>query len=219
MKYALTLALVLALSLVANAATFTQTAGSVTVTAVPDLTTPASTGLTAFIVTISSPVGIYSVDGRIDATTGYLNQCWNLGGTTWRSTPIEDVNGNWGYLDAQHAADDTNIMVDPTNMVVDRAPAENRTVAATVAGNNGNWLAFSATQTMAFGFQGLTSYNSIPLARVVLATGAVADFKFNISDSNKANDAFDMNIVAPIPEPMTLSLLGAGALALIRRRR
>jgi hypothetical protein len=230
MKYALTLALVLALSLVAQAAItlgdggFVKV-GSVTCTVTKDTTTPASAGLTAFIVTISSPVGVYAVDGRIDAVAGsYLNQSWYQG-ATYKATPVEDPNGQWGNLPYQQACDDTNIIVDPLNLVVDRAAAENRTVASTVAGNNGTWLAASLTQTMAFGFQNqptnpdapVIDFNSIPLARVVLAGNNVAEFNFHITDSLKADDAFDFNIA--VPEPMTLSLLGAGALALIRRRR
>jgi hypothetical protein len=215
MKLALSLAVVLGLALVSQAAIVAIGAsGNTSIDVSIDNSTPPDTGLTAYIVTLISPVGIYSVDGRIDATTGYLNQEWYKG---TKQTPIEDPDGQWGNLTEQQVNDDTNIMLDPDDMVTDRAPQENLIAGTT----NGNWLAYSATQTMAFGFSDQDNdlnYNSIPFARIVLAAGAVADFNFHISDGLKDNDAFNFNIGA-VPEPMTLSLVAVGALALIRRRR
>lgn len=216
MKLALSLVVILGLAVISQAA-IVQTVGTVSVDVTADTITPASAGLTAFIVTISSPVGIYAVDGRIDATTGYLNQSTAYG----MLTPVADPAGLWNLLTPQQKADDTNVMVLPGNQLVKRAPLENCAAGT----SHGTFLAGSADglQTMAFGFQDATgapmNYYNIALARVVLATGSVAEFKFNITDNNKDNDAFDFSFPLPGPEPMTLSLLAAGSLALIRRRR
>ena len=208
MKLALSLAVILGLALVSQAALISSTTTSgITVTVSTDELTPASTGLTAYIVTLESPVGIYSADGRIDAVTGSLNQVWAFGGAL--PTPLQDTapGAGWGFLSAADRANDTNIIIPSGSQVISRGVNEDMA---------GTYLANSATSTLAVGFTNLASYTSVPFARIVLANGNNARFNFSISDSALAVGAFNFLVV---PEPMTLSLLAAGALALIRRRR
>jgi hypothetical protein len=49
------------------------------------------------------------------------------------------------------------------------------------------------------------------------ASGQYVEFNYRLVDGAANDGQFDIFIAAP--EPMTLSLLGVGALALIRRRR
>jgi hypothetical protein len=236
MKYALTLALVLALSLVAQAAvTPPVTINGITATVTQDTTTPPTiAGLTAYIITLSSPNAIASVDGRIDAVgAGHLYQTFAFGGAA--ATP--DGEG----LTVTTAKNDTHILVplgsqtpargadenligfDYTGAVVD-STLHNGTTLCGVNGNTdgegtntpvpNDW-----SKTMAIGIKG--SPTSLAFARVVLDTPSNAlgaMFNFKVVDSQSAFGQFTFNILA-VPEPMTLSLLGAGALALIRRRR
>ena len=209
MKYALTLALVLALSVAAQAAPV-ATVNGITVDVTADTATPATGGLTAYIVSLQSPVGIYSADGRIDAVTGHMNQVWAFGGAL--PTPLQDTaaGSGWGFLSAAEKVNDSNIMIPSGSQVISRGVNEDMA---------GTYLANSATSTLALGFKNLANFNDVQFARVVLADGNTARFNFSISDSALAVGAFNFLIGAPVPEPMTLSLLGAGALALIRRRR
>jgi len=236
MKYALTLALVLALSLVANAAiTAPQTNGGITVTITQDTTTPPTiAGLTAYIITLSSANNIAAVDGRIDAVgAGHLYQTFAYGGAA--ATP------NGEGLTTTTLKNDTHILVSAGNQTPARAPDENLNGfdytgavvdaslhnGTTLCGVGGNTDGAGTntpvpndwSQTMAFGIK--NGGTSLAFARVVLDTASNslgAMFKFKVVDSTSAFGQFNFNILT-VPEPMTLSLLGAGVMALIRRRR
>jgi len=234
MKFALTLAVILGLALVSQAAfvPVVVTQNGITATVTQDTTTPPSAGLTAYVVTLTSSLAIAAVDGRIDAAPGgYLYQTFAYGGAA--ASP--DGEG----LTVTTLKSDTHILVSVGNQTPARAPDEDLIgfdysgavvdsslhLGTTLCGVGGNTDGAGTntpvpndwSQTMAFGVKGAPT--SLPFARVVLnaasnAVGFVFNFKVVDGQSNVALFKFN-----PIPEPMTLSLLGAGALALIRRRR
>lgn len=195
MKAFVTFVVALALALVSaadNPVVSTHTSGSVTCTVTQDTTQPASTGLTAYIVTLSSAASIYSVDGRIDATSGYLNQCWAFGGEFPSACADMLRSSGYYFLTAQQRLDDTHVMVPSPHQVTYRGVAEDL-----VSGNNGATLCGLGedySQTMSIGFQGLSNYTSIPFARVVINGTSVAQFKFAICDGNKVKCSFDFAI-------------------------
>ena len=197
MKAFVMFAAALALALVSAAdspVVSTHTSGSVTCTVTQDTSQPASTGLTAYIVTLSSAASIYSVDGRIDATSGYLNQSWFMDSYP---TPVADDTTIYVLLTPQQKLDDTTVLVPLSKMMTYSAPSQERTATTqgtTLCGVKSAGDAPDVPKTMIFGFQGLSSFTSIPLARVVLNNASVAQFKFAICDGNKVKGTFDFAI-------------------------
>lgn len=226
MKYALSLSVILGLALVsqANDVKYVVTDGSVTVDVLYDQLTPPTVypPACAYIVTLKSPRGIYNVDGRIDGTDmTSLVQTFSSGGLF--STP------NGEGLSAADLRNDTHILVPIANQVFVRPADEdkigswgysNKTFLGTTlcgsydSGDGTN----DYSKTMVLGFTGLADYTNIPFARVVVTNDAPFYFNFNIVDGNGDTSHFDFGWGVG-PEPMSLSLFGASALALIRRRR
>jgi hypothetical protein len=73
----------------------------------------------------------------------------------------------------------------------------------------------SNSLTGIFGIKPAFRQTELPFAQIVLADGDSITLTGEVA--NGAGDAFDVSTV--IPEPATMSLLGLGALAIIRRRR
>ena len=234
MKFVLGLVVILGLAMVSQA-TFTETLGTITVDVTVDTTAPPSAGLTAYIFHVSSADLVGGIDGRIDAVgSTYLNQVW-AGASQTGKTPLADPDGNWGML--ANPENDTNVMLTPGQMLAVYAPVEDKaakpsTHGTYLAGTNLSpgdvTMAFSTKSDPGEGYPlDLTSYdltrvvvpNDLTTVQLTVPTGKYVRWHFNLADRQADPYIGNFDIYLAVPEPMTLSLLGAGALALIRRRR
>jgi hypothetical protein len=125
--------------------------------------------------------------------SGTLNQVFAFGGAL--DTPTLD---NVSYLPAEDAAKDTHFMLEDDELLVVTDPNETESTL------NGVFSVAVASRSL-----------DLVIAQIVLAAGDTAELSG--LGANAAGDKFDIS--ATIPEPATLSLLGIGALALIRRRK
>jgi len=214
MKFALSLAVILGLALVSQAAMVQISNGitaDVTLATDQPSTYPA---LTAWNVTFQATAGISAVDRRFD---GLMNQVWGFGGVA--ATPEVAAAGSaYASLTTENKKRDTHVVPQAGQLTIVRSPSEDLAgtylAADTVDPDTGDILS-EGDKTMAFGIA--SNPASFLFARIVLAGTNNAHFTGSVADglSNKGTFSFDV----VVPEPMTLSLLGAGALALIRRRR
>ena len=103
MKLTLTLVVILALVSVSQAA-IVKTIGEYSIDVTADTASPASPGLTAYIVTVKTVQGLYGADARVDALNGaYLNQEWGYDGTA--PTPSADIGPGQPFRSLTPAAE------------------------------------------------------------------------------------------------------------------
>ncbi len=190
MRVGLTVMAVLAMATVANAA--------VLVSVVPQASPGA--GLEAYKLVFSGE-RVTSVVGRLD---GNMNQVWYL---NVLATPNLD---NANLLGAD-IVKDTHLLFLNADTIPLRGPTED-------GPGTGSYLASdSGTTTFSFGLKAALQTDPRDFAWVVIPTGGQVAVNLSLTTVETPQAAQYPEIV--IPEPLTLSLLGLGGLALLRRRR
>ena len=171
-----------------------------TVTAVHDGGTPTAglPGFTSYVVSLVSdnaqlPAGFNGVTPQ--GFNGPMNQIMAFGAL---ATPTL-TNANLIGPPFGNPWEDSHFLLLDTDILSAIAPAEN----ATYLGGS-------------FSVKVAARCNPLPLALIVIQ-GANTVVLTGVATDAAAAVNFPLNLV--IPEPLTLSLLGVGALALIRRRR
>ena len=136
-------------------------------------------------------------DGQFD---GVMNQVWAYGGMLQTPT-LTGANAPGGGVDV---AADTHFMFYDTELLVAITPQE----------QPGPGLV-NGTLSGAFAFDPSVQSQDLVFAQIILPVGGEAVMSGLAADALGAK--YDTDVV--IPEPMTMSLLVLGGLALIRRRR
>ena len=149
-------------------------------------------GLTSYTVRLVGDTEANKATAWDGAFSGPMNQLWLMGGAM--TTPTMT---NASYLGAEIVKDSHFLLADD-ELLVARLPNE------TLIKLDGAFAIAPAYQLM-----------NRPLAQIVLAPGEEVVMSGMAADITGAE--FDTSVT--IPEPMTMTLLAIGGLALIRRRR
>jgi hypothetical protein len=151
-------------------------------------------GLTSYTVNLIADSPADEVAAFDGGFSGAMNQVGAFSGALPTPT-LDNVNA---YLTPTEKSQDSHFLFLIDQLVIETAPAET-----------------ASSLTGVFGVKVPDRAESLEFAQIVLADGDSVELTGTAS--NGAGDAFDVSTV--IPEPATMSLLGLGALAIIRRRR
>lgn len=196
MRLGLTLAVLLGLAVVANAGLSLQVVGA------PTAGLP---GYTTWTLTINSPEMLNAIDAKF---VGAMNQLW-FGGA-FSTVLMNDV-----AMGMINQAQDSHLLIASTDQI-----GVVRQASETNVGGTGNWIGYSdGVQTFAFGIAAASQKASLPFAQLVLPDSGQGVHFIGTWTANGVTGLPAFDFLIAIPEPATLSLLGVGALALIRRRR